>query len=109
MLLKCQNSGAKRFIASASIILCLCCIYAQAQYRFDHWTTDDGLPQNSVNALVQTRDGYLWIGTFGGLARLDGVKFTVFNTVNAPALKSLRITALYEDRTGLGDREKLDG
>ena len=32
------------------------------------WTTEDGLPQNSVTAIVQTRDGYLWLGTFGGLA-----------------------------------------
>ena len=74
---------------------------AQRQYRFDRWTTAEGLPQNSVNAVVQTQDGYLWIATFGGLARFDGVRFTVFNTVNAPALKSSRITALYEDPTGI--------
>ncbi len=34
-------------------------------YRYDVWTTEQGLPQNSVNTLVQTRDGYLWVGTFG--------------------------------------------
>jgi len=42
------------------------------------WQTGDGLPQNSVNALAQTRDGYLWIGTSGGLARFDGVLFRTF-------------------------------
>ena len=42
---------------------------AQAQYRFDHWTADNGLPQNSVRDIVQTRDGYLWLTTFDGLVR----------------------------------------
>jgi signal transduction histidine kinase/ligand-binding sensor domain-containing protein len=64
------------------------------------WTVQDGLAQNSVNAILQTRDGYLWMGTFGGLARFDGVKFTVFNSGNTPGLKSNRILSLYEDRAG---------
>jgi signal transduction histidine kinase/ligand-binding sensor domain-containing protein len=64
------------------------------------WTTENGLPQNSVTSIVQTRDGYLWLGTFGGLARFDGVEFTVFNTVNTPGIKSDRIRALYEDAEG---------
>ena len=58
------------------------------------------MPQNSVSSIVQTRDGYLWLGTFGGLARFDGVTFTVFNTVNTPGIKSNRIRALYEDTQG---------
>ena len=37
-----------------------------AQYRFDNWTTDDGLPQNTVSTILQTRDGYLWLETAGG-------------------------------------------
>jgi hypothetical protein len=64
------------------------------------WTTEDGLPQNSITSIVQTRDGYLWLGTFGGLVRFDGVRFTTLNTGNTPALKSNRITALIEDREG---------
>ncbi len=70
------------------------------QYLQTIWTTENGLPQNSVNAIVQTRDGYLWLATFGGLARFDGVRFTVFDTANTPALKSTRIISLYEDRAG---------
>jgi signal transduction histidine kinase/ligand-binding sensor domain-containing protein len=62
------------------------------------WRTEDGLPQNSVTSIVQTRDGYLWLGTFGGLARFDGVKFTIFDATNSPGLKSNRIVTLYEDR-----------
>ena len=73
---------------------------ALAQYQFNVWNTDDGLPQNSVTAVVQTRDGYLWLGTFGGLARFDGIKFTVFDVENAPGMKSNRILALHEDRAG---------
>ncbi|HXG65898.1 MAG TPA: two-component regulator propeller domain-containing protein, partial [Blastocatellia bacterium] len=64
------------------------------------WTTEEGLPQNSVNAILQTRDGYLWLGTFGGLARFDGVKFTIFNSGNTPGLKSNRILSLCEGRDG---------
>ena len=55
---------------------------AIAQYRFDHWTADNGLPQNSVRDIVQTGDGYLWFTTFDGLVRFDGVRFTVFDKTN---------------------------
>lgn len=74
---------------------------ADQQFLVTRWTSEEGLPQNSVMALVQTRDGYLWIGTFGGLARFDGIKFTIFNSANTPALTSNRILALYEDNTGV--------
>ncbi|MGA2747873.1 MAG: two-component regulator propeller domain-containing protein [Verrucomicrobiota bacterium] len=69
-------------------------------YRVDSWQVDDGLPQSSVTAIVQTHDGYLWLGTFGGLVRFDGVRFKVFTPNNAPGLASIRILALYEDRAG---------
>ncbi|MCS6805273.1 MAG: sigma 54-interacting transcriptional regulator, partial [Blastocatellia bacterium] len=65
------------------------------------WTTEDGLPQNSVTAILQSRDGYLWLGTFGGLVRFDGVKFTVFTAGNTKGLESERILTLYEDRHGV--------
>ena len=64
------------------------------------WTSDQGLPSNSVTSLLQTPDGFLWVGTFGGLARFDGVRFQLFDVRNTPALKSDRITALIPD----GDR-----
>jgi transcriptional regulator with PAS, ATPase and Fis domain/ligand-binding sensor domain-containing protein len=71
-----------------------------ARYLHKAWTTEEGLPQNSVTAVVQTRDGYLWLGTFGGLVRFDGVRFTIFDTGSAPGLKSNRIIALFEDQAG---------
>ena len=48
---------------------------ALTQYGHKAWGTEDGLPQSSVYALVQTRDGYLWLGTNEGLVRFDGVTF----------------------------------
>ena len=74
---------------------------AAGEYRFDVWTAaDSGLPQNTVRAILQSRDGYLWVGTLDGLARFDGVRFTVFNKGNTPGLPSNRITALYEEAGG---------
>ncbi|MGE0102910.1 MAG: sigma 54-interacting transcriptional regulator [Blastocatellales bacterium] len=67
-------------------------------YLRQRWTTENGLPQNSVMAVEQTSDGYLWLGTFGGLARFDGIRFTVFDAGNTPGLKGNRIIALHKDR-----------
>lgn len=64
------------------------------------WENDDGLPQNSVIAMVQTRDGYLWLGTLNGLARFDGERFAVFDETNTPGLPANPIVCLYEDRSG---------
>ena len=72
---------------------------ADAQLRFGSWTTENGLPQNSVNDILQTRDGYLWLATFGGLVRFDGLRFTVFDRSIA-GIESQRIRALHEDRGG---------
>jgi ligand-binding sensor domain-containing protein/signal transduction histidine kinase len=67
----------------------------------DVWQTEDGLPQNSITAIVQTRDGYLWLGTAQrGLVRFDGFQFTSFTTANTPALRSDRISCLHEDSQG---------
>jgi ligand-binding sensor domain-containing protein/signal transduction histidine kinase len=64
------------------------------------WQTEHGLPQNAVTSVLQSRSGYLWIGTFNGVARFDGVDFTVFNPGNTPALRSGRVTSLFEDAEG---------
>ena len=62
------------------------------------WRSDDGLPNNAVTSLLQTRDGYLWIGTSNGLARFDGVRFVTYRTLDTPELRSNHILTLYEDR-----------
>src|SRR4051812_12092729 len=67
------------------------------KYSIQVWTTENGLPQNSVNDITQTSDGYLWLGTFDGLVRFDGIKFKVFNTSNTPELKINGIKKLFTD------------
>jgi ligand-binding sensor domain-containing protein len=73
---------------------------AVAQYRFESWTADRGLPQNIITGLHQASDGYLWIAPLDGRARFDGVRFTVFNKANSPGIDSNRFTSLYADRHG---------
>ncbi|HQU90871.1 MAG TPA: two-component regulator propeller domain-containing protein [Pyrinomonadaceae bacterium] len=85
------------------LFLCVCCAAttaALAQYRIDQWTADDGLPQNSVYSIIQTRDGYLWLATVDGLARFDGVRFSVFNKSNSPGIVNNRFISLFEDGRG---------
>ncbi len=69
------------------------------QYAHDVWRSEDGLPQNSVTAIVQTRDGYLWLGTEEGLVRFDGTRFIVFNKRNS-VLRSNSVWALLEGQDG---------
>src|SRR5438105_3080287 len=73
---------------------------SEQPYRVTRWTTDQGLPQNRISCLKQTRDGYLWIGTWFGLARFDGARFTVFDKFNTPELVIDAINAVAEDNDG---------
>ncbi|MGA8528099.1 MAG: two-component regulator propeller domain-containing protein [Acidobacteriaceae bacterium] len=71
-----------------------------AQYGYQSWQTDTGLPQNTVHAIVQGPHGYLWIGTEGGLVRFDGVQFQVTTHATTPELPSDLIDDLMEDKAG---------
>ncbi len=73
---------------------------AETRYSGRVWRSEDGLPQNRVQAISQTPDGYLWIGTSGGLVRFDGVRFTNFDRSNTPALLDDSILALRPARDG---------
>lgn len=70
------------------------------QYVHEVWRTADGLPVNSVPAIRQARDGYLWIGTQEGLVRFDGARFTVFDSANAAAITNNYFTSVLVDRGG---------
>lgn len=105
-----RTRAASRFarVGCAGLTVCLPCLHAFAldpakavtQYVSRAWRTEDGLPQVSVLAIVQTRDGYLWFGTQEGLVRFDGVRFRVFDRTNTPALRHNYVAALYEDSQG---------
>ena len=56
-----------------------------SQYVHDAWTKEDGLPLDMVGAVQQTPDGYLWLATQQGVARYDGLNFTVYDALSVPA------------------------
>jgi signal transduction histidine kinase/CheY-like chemotaxis protein/ligand-binding sensor domain-containing protein len=71
-----------------------------ASYAFSDFNIEAGLPNNVVETIVQTRDGYLWVGTESGLARFDGVGFETFRASTTPGLADNLARCIYEDRDG---------
>ena len=69
-------------------------------YSFTSWTVENGLPNNSVTCLLQTRDNFLWIGTAKGLVRFDGQVFQPVNLLRDGSPEPVDITALFEDTSG---------
>lgn len=96
-----------RPLALALALPCLAALAAPAaaldpgvplgQLTRSQWRLEEGLPQDSIQAVLQTQDGFLWIGTRAGLARFDGVFFAAFDHLNTPALRNSSIQALAED------------
>ncbi|HKS06845.1 MAG TPA: ATP-binding protein [Gemmatimonadaceae bacterium] len=90
-------------LPSVGLLLAAISASASAQtpgFRADHWGTDDGLPSHTINDVKQSRDGYLWIATPGGLVRFDGFTFRTYTTLEFPELIEDRARALY---AGVGD------
>jgi signal transduction histidine kinase/ligand-binding sensor domain-containing protein len=73
---------------------------AEENFFCDVWTLERGLPDSSVTSIAQTPDGYLWVGTYNGLARFDGLHFTTFDPGNTPELMHARVRKLFVDRQG---------
>src|SRR5271155_2879266 len=89
-----QREHQLRFLFGLFFIVSLIAIPVRAQYRVDAFTADNGLPQNIVRGIHQTPDGYLWVATFDGLARFDGVRFTIFNKSTTPGLTTNRFGSM---------------
>lgn len=70
-------------------------------YLIKSWSLGNGLPMNSVLCMAQTEDGYLWLGTEIGLARFDGLRFTLFDRDNTLQLKNDYVISLLVDRKGV--------
>jgi ligand-binding sensor domain-containing protein/signal transduction histidine kinase len=91
-------------IRSLTLGLLLCAgafaLTPETEYSKRIWRSDDGLPQNKIQVITQTSDGYLWIGTSGGLVRFDGVRFAIFDRSNTPGLGDDSILSLCPARDG---------
>lgn len=72
-------------------------VQTNSPFVVDVWGTEEGLPGGSVLSVIQSHDGYLWVGTLYGLARFDGLRFTPFSEADTPGLVSGRIVNLFED------------
>lgn len=64
------------------------------------WQTDEGLPDNNITGLAQTKDGFLWVATLGGLMRFDGASFEEFSTVHLPNVPNRNVRKMYLDGHG---------
>ncbi|MGK9368481.1 ligand-binding sensor domain-containing protein [Melioribacter sp. Ez-97] len=72
-----------------------------SQYVIEKWTNKDGLPQNSVYGIMQSKDGFLWFGTEEGFVRYDGVRFEVFSSENIGLMNNNLVVAMLEDSKGV--------
>ena len=70
------------------------------QYIQTHWNTERGLPDNTITAITQTKDGFLWIATPRSVYRYDGIKFTPLTIFDDQGSGYLEITCLASDRKG---------
>src|SRR4051794_9045892 len=83
-----------------------CCSFAAlvqtapVSYEQHTWTHENGLPDDRIKAILQTQDGYLWVGSPRGLARFDGQRFVLFNHLNTPEFVSDDCVSLVEDSAG---------
>ena len=89
----------------AGMILAMAPTHAQRTLVLDdligkRYDADSGLPDESATAMVQTPDGFLWFGTFSGLARFDGLAFDVYTPANTPAMPDDGVVNLHLDRAG---------
>ena len=109
--IKSQRSGSFRALLLMCLIGAAINLLAQpatftnaaqpsAEFAVETWRTDNGLPQNTVTAVFQTRRGYLWAGTYNGLVEFDGLRFKVFDSSNTKGLANSRVTSLLEDSRG---------
>ena len=95
-------AASRRFLWRFLPLLVLTPLLGAQDLRYLHhqsWSSEDGLPQNSVHQVLQSADGYIWVATEDGLARFDGSTFQTFTRANTPAMSSNDIWCL---ANGLG-------
>lgn len=96
------------FLVTVTLTICASPLAATARrespesapdYGIDFWREAEGLPQSRIRSIVQTKDGYLWLGTDNGLVRFNGATFTAF-TVETGSLRDNEVWAIKEDDEG---------
>jgi signal transduction histidine kinase/ligand-binding sensor domain-containing protein len=98
----------KMIRVTLALPLCLACVQGASgaggdalrplnQFVHDHWKDRDGLPQNGVYGLIQSRDGHIWFGSQEGLVRFDGVRFTVLDRTNTAEMKRTWVINIVEN------------
>ena len=97
--------AAERLLLGSLLLSCAAAVALEpstslANYGRQAWAMENGLPQNTVQALAQTQDGFLWLGTEAGLVRFDGVEFQTYDHNSNPALPGSDIRALLATRDG---------
>jgi len=97
-----RRAGSLFFSLAAGLVFCVLTklMAAPPDYLVDDFDSEGKLPSSTVTSIEQTPDGYLWIGTYNGLARFDGARFVTFDPVNTPALTQTRVQGLYLDANG---------
>lgn len=96
-LIYCLNLFLLNFMPAEPIVS----MDTTAHYFVRHFTDEDGLPQNSVKAIVPDNNGFLWLATENGLTRFDGNYFLNFSSDNLPGLKSSRMARIYPNDTAI--------
>lgn len=90
-----------RFEVDAQTVSNVAIPKASAEFAIETWRADNGLPQNNATTVIQTRPGYIWIGTYNGIAQFDGLRFKLFNSSTTKGLANSRVTSLLEDSRGV--------
>src|SRR5437762_1204692 len=84
----------------ASNVLALNPAISVSHYIYDSWTTKEGLPQDTVQVIYQDHHGYLWVGTQGGLAQFDGLRFTNFTSLSTFGFPHGSVLSITETNDG---------
>lgn len=71
------------------------------QYNYNHWDSKEGLPDNAVIHIIQSKDGYIWMASYGGITRFNGIDFLTYSAYNTPAIINNSFTYIYEDNAGV--------
>lgn len=97
-----QIGALVRLLALLSVLMIPNAYAIRNTISFQHIGTSQGLPQSTVNTIYQDSNGFIWIGTYGGLTRYDGYRFVNFkrNPLDPSSLSNNVVVSIIEDKQG---------